>query len=347
MPASPSEAIISKARGMYAKHIRLHEYQDMMRRRTVPEVAAILKRHAYFGASLSTLSPTDPHREQIEELLSLDIFTKYELMLKYDQSGAGFSAYYLAECETTEILKALSLIHAGLGEKYLRVLPPYLIGKTSIDLYALGQAASFSEAVETMRHTRYYRVLRQRVAIDPALDDFAATEAALLRFYYAWLFRVIDESFDADEQQAVENLFLQEIELYNLNLIMRVKAYFPKIYSNDAIRELLMPYKYRIPNAKLSQMVEAAQPSAVLDILRAMPGASHAALPDAPEEFSTAVARQRYKNARRVMHMTASPFASMAAFLQLAKLERDNVVNVVEGVRYGMPPEKIQSLLEY
>ncbi len=346
MPSTSCEAMIPKARGMFAKRIRMPEYQELMRRRTVPEVAAILKRHPYFGNSLATLSATDPHREQIEDLLALDIFKKYQALVRYDSDRAGFASYFLTECEIREILRALSLINVGVPGAYLRVIPSYLIGHTAVDLYALGQAKTFPEAVETLRRTKYYRVLRTRAAVDPGLSRYDETEAALLRFYYEWLFALVASTIPKADQGTVKSLFLQEIELYNASLVMRVKAYFPAAYTAADIRGLLMPYRYHIPAARFDALVEAPSPAAFLDVFRAIP-AVKTPVPDDPDKFTVAISKLRYANARRVLHLSASPYATMAAFLLLATIERDNVVNVTEGVRYGMPPETIQYLLEY
>ena len=37
----------------------------------------------------------------------------------------------------------------------------------------------------------------------------------------------------------------------------------------------------------------------------------------------------------------------MSALLALADMERSNIVNVIEGVRYGLPPEEIEKFLKY
>ena len=38
---------------------------------------------------------------------------------------------------------------------------------------------------------------------------------------------------------------------------------------------------------------------------------------------------------------------ALAALLCLANLERSNIINVIEGVRYGLSPEQISAFLKY
>lgn len=345
MLATATQAMIPKARAMFSKRISAAEYEELMRRRTVPELAAILKRHPYFGSSLNTLSTTDPHRGQIEELLSMDIFLKYEALVKYDFTDEGFSDYYLAECELRELLKALHLLSIGIPGAYLNQIPGYLVGKTHIDLFSLGQARTPAQVLEVAaKAPYYYKPLKARLIADPTLRDYPMAEAALLRAYYASVFGLIDRSLSGRDAQSTRALFLQEAEIYNLELMLRVKHYFPKVYGPEETRQLMLPYTHKVPKTQLNQMLEAKSAEALLAMYRQ----SHAVnLVDTGslDELPAAGGRQVYDFARRMLHLTASPVAALAAFISLAKLERENVVNVVEGVRYGLPPEKIRGML--
>lgn len=344
MPSAGKQAIIPKARGMFAKRINYAEYEEMIRRRTVPEVSALLRRHPYFKDSLSALT-SDPHRGQIEELLNMDVFQKYEAMLRYDFGDESFSAYYLEECELREILRALHLVSVGLGSTYLSQVPSYLVGKGRVDFFALAAARTLPAFVEEIRRTPYYKPLKESISRDPALRDFARIEANLLRAYYVSLFRRIDESFSGQERETVRMLFLDEVEMYNIEVLLRIKTYFPRTYPVEELAALLMPYVGRVPRQHMQRLIEAPTPEAFIAIYRALP-MTRAKGVTSPEEYSIFAGRNLYKKASRVLHMSSSPYAALAAFITLAKLQKDNVVNVIEGVRYSMKPEQINALLK-
>lgn len=344
MLATGTQAMIPKARGMFAKRISLADYEELMRRRTVPEVAALLKRHPYFKDSLATLSTIDPHRGQIEELLSMDIFGKYQSLLHYDFGDEGFSAYYLRECEAREVLRALHMVSIGLVGAYLNQIPSYLVGKTQVDLFALGQARSFEQIVETVRGTPWHRPLRARFLADPYLRDFPSTEAALLRTAYEGVFAMVEKDLRGREAAAVRDLFLQEIEVYNLELMLRVKIYFPNVYTESELRGLLMPWYWRIGKRRMTELLQAPTPEGYVALLRSTPSFHYNGGPT-PEDLAAEGGKQTYHYARTVLHLTSSPYAALAAFISLAKLERENVVNVIEGVRYGLAPERVRAML--
>ncbi|MFV0413042.1 MAG: V-type ATPase subunit [Oscillospiraceae bacterium] len=343
--AHASLAIIPKARGMYAKRMRPAEYEELMRRRTVPEVAALLKKHPYFGDSLATLSPVDPHREQLEELLNMDIFNKYEALMRYDFTSESFAFYFIIECEVIELLRAMRMISTGMANRYIRHLPPFLEGKIRFDLFRLAEARSFGEMLEVLRYTPYYKVLRPLYQKDPALRDYPGAEAVMIRFYYACLFELAAKHLPPREEKAVRTLFLQEAELYNVNVVFRSKIYFGEAYGSEQIRRMLLPYRYRLSPRRLDEMLAAKSPEQMMEIYHRAVGLAQTAGPVDMEAFDAETGRLKYRQAQRVLHLTTSPSAALAAFIALAKLERDNVVNIIEGVRYGLTPEEIRALL--
>ena len=341
-----SNAIIPKARGMYAKRISSAEYEELMRRRTVPEVAAILKKHPYFADSLATLSPTDPHREQIEELLGMDIFYKYEALVHYDYSEESFADYFIIECEVREILRVLRMLSVGVAGRYIRTLPPFLEGQLRFDLFQLAETRSFDDVLTALRNTPYQRVLRPQWILDPLLKDYPAAEAAMIRYYYKAVFELADKHLTGRELQSVKDLFLQEAEIYNINVILRAKVFFGAAFTGEQIRHLLLPYTYRVGKRRQEELINARGLDALFAVYR-QSGLEKLAGPTSPDEFDATSGRVLYHHAQRLLHRSASPSATVAAFVFFAKRERDNVINVVEGVRYGLTPEKIRALLRY
>ncbi|MDL2253640.1 V-type ATPase subunit [Ruminococcaceae bacterium OttesenSCG-928-I18] len=340
-----TQAIIPKARGMYAKRLSNAEYEEMMRRRTVPEVAAILRRHPYFERSLATLT-SDPHRGQIEELLNRDIFKKYEELIHYDFEGDSFSEYYVDECEVDELLRRIYLFSIGIPQAQPSMVSEHLVGHVRIDLYALAEVTSFEEAVEVAKkyHSPYYRVLQEHYNQDPALKDFPLLEARMWNEYYRLLFKRIDDNFSGREKQQVSRLFLQQIESYNVELLLRVKTFFPQVYEEEELRGLLQPYRYRISRVQMNKLIKAPTPEAFIQYYRQLPFVP-SLISSKPDEFMLTTDQHLFLFTQRVLRMSASPFAVLAAFLLLAKLQKDNVVNIIEGVRYKMPPEEIGALL--
>ena len=107
---------------------------------------------------------------------------------------------------------------------------------------------------------------------------------------------------------------------------------------------LLLPISYKISARKLKELTSAANTTALDSMFRNL------GLPryfsqlqnghTAPTEFNPL-----YGQAISLLHFTTSPAAALAAFMCFAKQERNNIINVIEGVRYGLAPEEIERLL--
>lgn len=347
MAVDGSKAMIPKARGMYAKRISNAQYEELMRKRTVPEVAALLKKHPYFKNSLATLSTREPHRAQVEELLTIDIFNKFEELVRYDFNDHSFAQYFLVECAVRELMSVIHRLSIGQTGAYMSRLPHDWSSRMELDLSQIANVRTFAQLVESMRFTRYYKVLRKCYELDPNLQNYPLVEAELLRFSYAYTFELAHQCFSGQELASVENLFKYDAEIYNINVIMRIKTYFNKAFPPDAIRKLLMPYTYRMPKRVLNTMIDAKTPLEVAAILSTVKQGKRSKGISSPEEIDAIAGRALNEYARQLLHLTTSPSATLAAFMTLAKQERENVVNVVEGVRYGLPPEQIRKLLKY
>ncbi|MBP8855514.1 MAG: V-type ATPase subunit [Oscillospiraceae bacterium] len=344
MEKTSALAVVPKARAIFSRRLSRGEYLELMRRRTVTELASYLKTHPYFKDSLKLMPTKDLHRAQLESMLTHDIFIKYHSLLRYDFSKDSFSKYILTEAETTQILEALRLIAVGQHEDYITKMPAYLQSKLSFDLMRLAKANTFKEVMEVLQHTPYYKVLMPIYHEDEHLTNLPALECAMLTYYYQTVLQLIHKTFKGREQEEVSQLFLQEAELYNLSLIFRVKTFFPNEYTPEALYALLLPISYKISARKLKELTSAANTTALDSMFRNL------GLPryfsqlqnghTAPTEFNPL-----YGQAISLLHFTTSPAAALAAFMCFAKQERNNIINVIEGVRYGLAPEEIERLL--
>lgn len=344
MRSTISSAVLPKVRGLYGKRLTTAEYEELLRRRTVPEVAAALRGHPYFKESLATLSLAEPHRGQIEELLQRDVYSKYKSLSYYDTSVNGFSGFYHTEVEIQQLLRAIHFLSIGLDGVYLEQLPSYLVDELRIDLFALAHATTMEQILEVVAHTPYHTPLANAYNDDPNLDYFALLESAMLRFLYDHIFTLIDANLGGNEHQAVQDLFLLAAEVYNLELLFRIKTYFPHVYTPPQIEQLVLPYRYRLTKRLWQPMLDATGGEALLalyrplDIFKAAPVLTVDTLIIEGDK-----ALQKY--ARHLLQQSASPAAVMSAFLTLAQMEVSNVINVIEGVRYQLPPQQIRSML--
>lgn len=341
-------AIVPKAKHIGAKRLTRADYHELMRRRSVIEVINTLQAHPYFAQTLGGLSQASLHRQQVEEALSKDVFFKYESLMRYSFRKGHFGGYFLMRCEITELLQKLRLMSIGYGEQYIVQLPGFLLSKTSFNLLELAAVKDFDDCCKLLAGTPYLRVLQSVLPKQGKPLDYLVCEHAFETFYYQDVIRRIDRDLSGSAAKDTRDLFRCRAEIYNLDLLFRIKAFYAGQFTPMQIRGLLLPVYGALSQKRLYALADAPDLSSFLTLYNQGRGAQVYGTRSANPEEASEVAEYRtlYRKAERMLHFSSTPQTVLAAVLFLADLERSNVVTILEGVRYGLAPERIAQFLK-
>lgn len=339
-------AIVPKAKAMAARRPSHAEYLEFARKRSVLEVMAALQAHPYFVHSLKGISQTNLHREQLEQALSKDVFYKYEGLIHYSFKKSGFLSFFVMRCEIEELLTKLRLLSMGFKHHYIVNLPGFLADKTSFSLLGLAKAESAADCLPVLAGTPYAKLLAALVPKDGGRLDYLACEHTFWTYYYQTALARVGHGRDA---AGTRRLFLMEAEAYNLDLLYRGKAFYADQLTPPRLARLLIPVTCVISEKKLRALALAPDLEAFLRLYgtcraKDVYGARSA---DVGKASEIPAQRALYRAAQRLLHFSSNPETVLTAFLCLANMERSNVVNVIEGVRYGLPVEQIDAFLKY
>ncbi len=341
-------AMVPKAKHMASQCLSAEEYKALTRRRTVLEVVAFLQSHPYSSKTMGGISQTNPHREQIEQALSKDLFFKYEALMRYCFKEGHFGGYFIIRCEIDEILQKLRLMGVGFSERYIVQMPGFLLNKTKLQLLKLAEAKTLEEVCNILSGTPYLKVIQSVMPQSGEKLDYIKCEHAFECFYYNYVFDKIKE--DLSKKAALETceLFCLQAEIYNLDVIFRAKAFYSDVYSYKNLTEILLPY-YGILNKKQILKLACAKD---LDEFLSLYNASRAVKTygikskniEAQSGIQPHIALRN--KARKLLHFSIVPETVLAALLCFAEIERSNIVTIVEGVRYGLEPDQIENFLK-
>ncbi len=339
-------AIVPKAKAIAARRLSRSDYAELMRKHSVLEIVAFLRDHPYFKDSLAGLDGTNIHREQLEQALSKDIFYKYESLVHYVTDKAGFASFFMMRCEIEELLAKLRLLAMGFRRHYITQLPGFLADKTSFSLIRLAQAETPAQCLAVVSGTPYARVLAPLIPPEGEKLDHLECEHALWTYFYSTaLGRVGHGRFAADTRR----LFLMEAEIYNLDLLYRAKAFFAREFTPEKLRHLLLPFSSALGSRALSDMAGAADVEEFLRIYNASRARDvyGERTADPSQDDSVAANRMLHRTAQRLLHFSSTPETVLVALLCLATIDRSNIINIIEGVRYGLPGAQIEEFLKY
>ncbi|MEG1874388.1 MAG: V-type ATPase subunit [Angelakisella sp.] len=340
-----SKAIASKARAMYGQRLTAADYNDMVKKDSVTEVALYLRDNTHYHQALNDLSLDGIHRAQLEERLRGARFGQYGALTRYCFSRkAGFYQYlYLLE-ETEQLLKLLRYIGGGSEGEYFfshtKELPRYC----TYNLNAVLAARDYPTLLAAVAGTPYKKILEKyppRSEGGKNQIDLVLCERDLKVHYYDQLFSLIDEEFSHGAAQELKDIFLARIDAENLVNAYRLRYFFRS--EPDYIRQVLLPY--RTGSHKLiDKIIDCTENKELPGLLRTSAIVRHGSELD-QDYIEGLTARTREKVSRRALRYSTYPAVTLVSYMTQMDIELDNVINIIEGIRYGLPEPDLRKLL--
>ncbi|MBQ6570574.1 MAG: V-type ATPase subunit [Clostridia bacterium] len=336
-----ANAVLTKSRCMYGKRLKEEDYNALCACRSVSEVAFYLKTRTHYSDALQNLDEGTVHRRKLEELLFIKEFEEFARLCRYEFAGdEGFSEYIIMTVEIKEILRFLRLLFAGSPSEYLLSLPVYFASHSSVDLYALSRAKSFSEFLDIADRSRYRKAFRPFKGVEN--PDFVSIEHALYGYMYSRLLEIVAARKSGDERAELENIFSTLLDTKNFLHIYRLKKYYNS--DENIIRTLLFGGSHKIKKDIHEAMITAPDAQTVLDLMKTRtPYAKYfeekGVTPD------NIYSRIKFHTAKKYIHYSVNPSVVMLSYIMLSQIELGNIVNIIECVRYGLPQEETAEMI--
>lgn len=330
-------AMQAKARSMYAKHFTLEQYQIMASLKDVPSIAAYLKNDARYKVVLSSIEEREIHRETLEKHVRLLGQTEFLKLMRFVKLGrTDFYQYYVKRREMEQILYLIHSIDSKVPYQ-----PDAYIDKLNdlmeLDMHLLSQIRSFKQLQTYLDTTSYKGVFRLPKHGEPV--DISDLEASLSHHYREYVQNLIKKEPNYHE---IQKLFDMDDELKMVEYVYRLKKNYhlhpDKIMSRIAYR----PYFISLPQMKqwvkqydAQEFLEAFHQSAYK---RYMSDRKFESI----ESYLNVI---RYRIYEHHFRFATNTNLTLMSYLELVRYEIKNVIDIVEGVRYGMSPETILSFI--
>lgn len=335
-----ANAVTAKARSMYGKMLTANQYAELSRKQTLQEIASFLKEHTHFGPDLEDVRGSIIYRRQLETLLRRHVFHQYMRLAPYAGSRTGVYGYIVLETEIDLILSCLSQVLFGKGETFVAELSTFFQPYVGFDILALANVRTVEQLISVLDRTPYAPLLQRCIqrGEDPL---YSACEHALRAWYFDALLGRARESSAGRAQKDLETLICGRAEVMNLCTIYRLKKFYRM--PPDKIRRRLYPHRWRLSPRETERLLTADGEEAFLRLLRET---AYGRYVDPDDSFlEEQLDRARRRQERRLLRFSTDPQVIYTAFMLLSDKETENVIRVIEGVHYGMKPEKIESLL--
>lgn len=342
-----TNATVAKARAIYGKRLTPEDYKELLHRNSVSDVAEYLKRNTHYRNALSAVDTNTVHRGFLEELLRRDIFDMYISLCKFQHlDRVDFYRYMMVQKEIELIITCILHLNAGMSEEFISAVPPYFIDYSSFDMIALAKARSFAEILEVISDTPYFDIIKDSEPDENGMYNCSKIEVKLRSFYLEWLDKAIDKDFRGKTAKSLHSLVKNQIDLINIINSYRLKSFFN--VTAEEIEEDMLPAYGRLSKQKQFALFEAKDAD---DYIRRLQKTYYGkqieginrSLEKPMLENSTHALRAKY--AKLALRSSQSAAISVYTILYLFEIELENIINIIEGIRYNVPTEYIQKLL--
>ncbi|MGI6269425.1 MAG: V0D/AC39 family V-type ATPase subunit [Candidatus Howiella sp.] len=338
-----SNAILAKTRAKYGRRLTPKNYRDMVQLGSVADVAAYLKSYTRFSGSLSGLQDAAVHRGNLEKMLFASNIADIKALCHFERSvGEHLFEYVVRSAENDELINFVRLLAAGRPEDYILDLSSTVNGFSRIDFLRLSKVRTFWELVETLSRTHYGKIFRSFPASPTGVPDVTMIEATLDKELYRGTFEMFRESFRGDTRKELELLLGVQGELLNLRRIYRSKKYYGT--SPELLRAQMVGAFAHISHRNLEKMLFANSPREIAEILKTTWYRKYLNQYDIEniDYFADCVLQDLCNHKIR---MSTHPAVVMFCYIVHTINETENITNIIEGVRYGVGPDEISSML--
>lgn len=317
-----------------------NNYEELMNKASVPEVASFLKNQTVYSVVFASANDSLMHREEVEERLNDAFAVDFEKIYNMEDAGnKKFLCYVFIRSEVEILKNILRRIENGRQDIEVHV-PDFYRRHFSIDVSKLEKSKNVREFLENLAGSRYEQQIRPHLTMEEHQNVFSV-ESALDMFYYTQIRKLTEGLSNKADRKVILNTVGAEIDALNLMWIYRLKKYFGS--DKELIYAYLIPNKFRLKKEDIIELVQTESVSDFLSIVLKTPY---------KELFSTSsedvFLEHRYKNFVYKLHkkmQRENPFTltTEVSYLHFKEQEIKNITSIAEGIRYGLPPEKIRS----
>lgn len=339
-----SNVILAKARAMYGRRLTDADFAALLNCRSVADVFGYLKQHEGYRQAFADIHDVVIHRGYLETLLRRKLWNDYATLIRYRFPAVKAIENYLVEQKEVElILLCLRLMNAGRSDEFFVHIPQFFAKYTRLDFAAMSRARSYQEILAALSKTRYQALLDQfdNEQVAPGHIPMTKIEHILYTDLYSRVLAFIEGTSGALRRELAD-LCGAYIDVQNVVRILRLKQYFQA--DPDTIRENLLPFGNTISKKVMEQMIRAQEPEEIWRLFfstrvgRRIPRSSRS---DTHNLEQSAV----FYSARHYLRYSTHAMVTLLSYVFLSQTEVEDIINIVEGIRYGIPPDQIRPML--
>ncbi|MDD6467853.1 MAG: V-type ATPase subunit [Erysipelotrichaceae bacterium] len=336
-----SNAMIAKAQGMFAKRLNAQMYKELSNRKSIGDIASYLKKETYFGDVLEGINEQAIHRGQLEALVRQNPYDKMKRLLRYvDSDQYKFYRIIVSNYEASLILfKIRSLGKSEDNDLHMTYISidPSLASFNYSDLY---QIKDYDSLLNLLKNTRYYDCL---LALQTKQDEdlnFTEIEQQLNQTIMNDLRKTIEKDYKGKVKEEILRRLDIQNELIHVTRLYRLKKYFKP--TREEIEKLITVKPVILSAETWQKWMELEDADEIYEDLKK--SAYRKYMKEEPFFYiEHHVQGIMYRMAQKEIRTCPISEVVYYQYMTFLNIEVENIILVIEGVRYGHDANKIET----
>lgn len=321
----------AKLEGMYAKRISKQGLEELLKQNSTKQVVALLK----------SLSPVfqdledNPRRIKIKIFLErnlIDDIQKIARLLNHRDKQVfwDFISIYEIRCIKSAFRKLSS-------ENKINEESNDIVNWTKQlfkNLQGIEQVENQEDFLNIVKKTKYQKLLGKMI---PNKISIFEVENKLDKFYFEQIMEVAK-----NYNSALKDMIGRKIDLNNVIWIYREKENYD--FAKEKIKQTLIDVHYRLKKSELEKLMNCDTQSEMCDILQTTYYAKQIDFRDM-EKLESNIDQYLYRIYQKHFRGNIFDIGVVYAYLNMVELENNDIMNIVEGIRYDLAKDEIRQRL--
>lgn len=323
-----SNAILVKIRARHAKRLNNDDYRILMECSDVSNIAYYLKNKPIYCNSINDLSNQDIHRDFLESMLMKSFYDDLSSLADYDlKFNKNIFRYILLKSEIKYINSFLIFLKSNNSKNFNCTLPSFLKSKSHIKFENFNSITKYSEFLNSMKGSPLYKSVLDTKGNDEYFDINIIESNT-----YSYLYNVILEliyKISPKDANTIKKFLYDNVDVLNFIRLVRSK----KICNvdDDYISKILFKFgDYKFDYKTIKCKFKLRGDSDDFKSLGKLERLSKTL------KFKWAKKNIRFSNIAEIVGFS---------YIILKEIEIMNVINIIEGIRYGLSSEEIEGML--
>lgn len=336
-------ALASKTKAMYGKRLKANDYEALLKMNHVSEVAGYLKQQSEYQSGLQDVRESSIHRGQLEALIRQSSFLRLQKLLRYvDLRKEPFYRFVIMEEEVNQLLSCIRSLKAKEYQHFINDLPLFLNEYTSFDLSQLIQVKKEEDLWEIVKKTQYASEMKRFLCSNENFS-YPECENAMKRYVYETTREMALHCHSRQKKELIAMLDRQ-IELKNISCIYRMKEFFHA--DSKTIKKQLITTHSRWNQTMMERLLAAKDGKEVLALLAQSPYRQCVGEKDFVY-IEYGCSQIQYYLGKRFLYFSNQAALVFFSYYLLNQIEVENIITIIEGVRYQISSNNIAKLLIY